>query len=196
LREATERYGYLDDWELRHHIESFAADEFYFEVFSEEFDDILYMYSRVETEKAELKEGKAVPLKIKFEPGAPFYPLKISSINHGTSEINVYFLSGLAAESLSGPLELEEMKSISSSMFEEYGLYNTPYICWFSHPGDLADLSEDAVFGVDIPASATIVFSSLGTSPPLVFFVWALLIIGALLAVLALELFIIKKLLF
>ncbi len=41
----------------------------------------------------EFEEGTATPLEIKFSPEKPYYPLKISSINGGNTEIDIFFFS-------------------------------------------------------------------------------------------------------
>jgi hypothetical protein len=94
----------------------------------------------MEAAKAQLREGVATPLNITFQPEKPFYPLKISSINEGYTEIDVYVISKRRVADSSGILR--EYASISSAP-GEYSNYNVTLL---RYRGDLKLLNNDSTF--------------------------------------------------
>lgn len=95
---------------------------------------------------SELREGMATPLKITFQPDAPFYPQKISSINNGTTHINVYFISRYQVfEDKSGILRINPFTSPEPAdrLGEEY---KDNWVTLLEYSGDLKNLRADSVF--------------------------------------------------
>lgn len=93
----------------------------------------------------ELEKGIATPLKMTFAPKAPFYPLKLSSINDGKTVIDVYLFSEKPARDSGGLLTLSGMTKNTSAFKETYDL-NQSYVTYTSFSGDLSDLNVDAWF--------------------------------------------------
>ncbi len=93
----------------------------------------------------ELKLGIATPLKITFQPKTPFYPLKISSINDGDTEIDVYLFSETPVKDKSGILSLFQMTENTSVFKNSYRL-GQKYVTYLNYSGDLKDLSSDSWF--------------------------------------------------
>lgn len=129
------------------------------EPFWEEFEDIdakiEYLWNEeeicaeanLETVKVlvELKRGIATPIKIQFQPPAPFYPLKISSINNGSTGIDVYFFSETPAKDNSEILSISHMTKSTPLLKEKHG-FDQRYITYLVYSGDLKELSSDAWF--------------------------------------------------
>lgn len=97
----------------------------------------------------ELRDGIATPLKITFQPDEPFYPMKISSINDGRTEISVFVISPSPVEDTS--LILRPFNARGDYVFpkharllgEEYADY---YVTYLRYHGDLEDLTADSIF--------------------------------------------------
>ncbi|MFH1424361.1 MAG: DUF2330 domain-containing protein [archaeon] len=94
-----------------------------------------------------LQKGTATPLEITFQPEDAFYPMKMSSINEGDSNVNVYVFSKDAVKDESGVMEIEKMTKIDNWQHrDKYDLSTQKYATWLTYDGDLADLDEDSVF--------------------------------------------------
>lgn len=93
----------------------------------------------------ELKQGVATPIKIQFQPKTPFYPLKISSLNDGSTKIDVYLFSETPIEDKSGVLAASQMTENTSLFKNNYGL-GQKYITYLTYSGDLKDLNSDSWF--------------------------------------------------
>jgi hypothetical protein len=94
----------------------------------------------------ELKRGIATPIKIIFQPEKPFYPLKISSINNGSTEINVYVFSEKPVKDQEDILSLSYMVKADKDLKEKFNLTNENYITLLKYSGDLKDLNKDSLF--------------------------------------------------
>jgi len=92
----------------------------------------------------ELEEGIATPLKITFEPHAPFYPMEMSSVNSGGTYIIVYVLSDTPMLDSSGMLEVEAMTD-SAWVAARYDVFLS-YATMLSYTGELETLEGDSVF--------------------------------------------------
>lgn len=117
-------------------------------------------------DKKDLLEGIATPLKIRFQPEQPFYPLRMSSINGGETLINVYVFSDEPFRDESGILSIRKSRDIRTtrdiimrsrnqeakeavnylvySMSDDYH-----FATWLDYKGDLKDLYKDAYFKFD-----------------------------------------------
>jgi len=97
----------------------------------------------------ELGQGIATPLKIKFQPQAPFYPLKISSVNEGETLIDVYLFSQTPVKDKFGVLAISQMtkndSSIKQAFKEDYDL-GYDYITYLVYSGNLKNLDSDSWF--------------------------------------------------
>jgi hypothetical protein len=93
----------------------------------------------------ELEQGIATPLKITFRPEKPFYPLKISSINEGETEVNVYFFSENPVKDNSNVLSISKMTEVSW-LKERYNLTSEKYITFLKYEGNLNSLNKDSIF--------------------------------------------------
>ena len=95
---------------------------------------------------SELRKGIATPLKITFQPYAPFYPQKISSINNGTTYINVYFISPYEVfGDNSGILRINPFTfpQQTDKLGEKYENY---WVTLLEYRGDLKNLRADSIF--------------------------------------------------
>jgi len=113
----------------------------------------------------------AMPLKISFQPEKPFYPMKLSSINGGLTNINVFLFADTPLRDESGILSLKKARNVGSTLlyldrsrdFEierasnelyDYLHYNfQPYALvatWLQFQDNLALLNEDSYFTFDI----------------------------------------------
>ncbi len=94
----------------------------------------------------ELKQGISTPLKFTFQPEKPFYPMKISSINDGDTEVKVYVFSETPVEDERNVLSTAKMTPLTNSLKDKYNLTNEKYITQLTYDGDLKDLKEDSYF--------------------------------------------------
>ena len=92
-----------------------------------------------------LNQGIATPLKFVFQPNEPFYPMKISSINEGNTNISVYVFSETPVKDKNDILSIYEMTN-ASPLKEDYNLTTQEYITLLKYIGNLKDLTEDSIF--------------------------------------------------
>lgn len=93
----------------------------------------------------ELEEGIATPLEIIFQPNIPMYPMKMSSINEGSTKINVYFISEYHVDDSSGLLTTKGKNVLSwAPSGSNYDVGD--YVTWMTYEGDTKDLSADSYF--------------------------------------------------
>lgn len=93
----------------------------------------------------DLEQGIATPLKITFQPTAPFYPLRISSVNEGSTDVDLYLFSQTPVKDKSGILSVSQMTENTQYLKEDYGL-GQDYVTYLMYSGDLKDLSMDSWF--------------------------------------------------
>jgi len=97
-----------------------------------------------------LATGMATPLKLKFEPPRPYYPLEISSLGKGHAMIDVYMISGKAAYDSNNVMQETRTIRINNDLKEKLGRHinvrNSRYATRFSWDGDLKDLKADVMF--------------------------------------------------
>jgi len=93
-----------------------------------------------------LKQGISTPLKITFRPDKPFYPLKISSINEGNTEINVYVLSKTPVKDENGILAVYQMTGLSTYLKDSYNLTVENYVTLLTYKDSLKGLNSDSFF--------------------------------------------------
>jgi hypothetical protein len=92
-----------------------------------------------------LEEGLATPLEIIFQPDIPIYPMKMSSINEGSTKINVYFISDYYADDSSGLLTTKGKSSLSwAPSISNYNVGD--YVTWMTYEGNTKDLTGDSYF--------------------------------------------------
>lgn len=103
----------------------------------------------VAKEIKKLSNGVALPLKIDFYPDKPVYPLFISSINKGSSNIEVYFCGSYIPYDSNGMLRFDRFIEVNESLKTEIKPYldlgECKYITRLTYRGDLANLTNDAV---------------------------------------------------
>jgi hypothetical protein len=93
----------------------------------------------------ELEEGIATPLEIVFQPDAPMYPMKMSSINEGNTKINVYFISDYHVSDSSGLLTTKGKSGLYwASSMSNYDTVN--YVTWMTYEGNTKNLTGDSYF--------------------------------------------------
>jgi len=93
---------------------------------------------------AELDQGVATPLSIKFTPKGAFYPLKVSSLNEGKTRVDVYVFGDTPASDGSGILKVDSVTE-NVGYIKAYG-FNQEYITYLTFDGNLSELTEDAWF--------------------------------------------------
>lgn len=112
--------------------------------------DKLTYYARVFKELADVNQGIATPLKITFKPSKPLYPLRISALNQGATNIEVYFCAAYPAEDISWLLKVDKFKRLSYGNRKKLGFYFSSearaYLTRLSYNGRLSKLSADAIF--------------------------------------------------
>lgn len=97
----------------------------------------------------ELRDGIATPLRITFQPDEPFYPMRISSINDGRTDISVFVIAPSIVEDKSWILRPFNARGDyvwpkrTSSFGEKYRGY---YVTYLRYYGDLEDLTADSIF--------------------------------------------------
>jgi hypothetical protein len=98
----------------------------------------------------ELKLGMATPLKFIFEPEKPYYPLEISSLGEGVSNIEVYAISENPMSDQSKIMQQVVTKKIDAELKEKLKKYinndNAKYVSRFSWRGNLNNLTNDSIF--------------------------------------------------
>ncbi|MFH1588776.1 MAG: DUF2330 domain-containing protein [Candidatus Diapherotrites archaeon] len=93
----------------------------------------------------ELNQGVATPLKITFFPEEPMYPLKISSLNEGSTEIEVFVFSNTPMKDKNEIMNEFKMTENTINFATHYGL-NQKYVTYLKYNGALNALNKDAVF--------------------------------------------------
>ena len=100
-------------------------------------------------EERNLMDGIATPLEFKFKPRKLYYPLKISSLNTGYGNIEVYVISKNPVKDENDVLKVDSIKKINSqlkSKIEKFIPVNGEYVTRLYYRGDLEKLSDDSVF--------------------------------------------------
>lgn len=120
--------------------------DFYFVVNKINLTNKYTTAEEIEEAKEELRDGIATPLKIKFQPVQPFYPLQMTSINEGTTKINVYVISDYHFSDNSGYLSIQEEGYDMGFLSPEYYGWGGDYITWLTYEGETGDLTGDSYF--------------------------------------------------
>jgi len=94
----------------------------------------------------DLKAGIATPLKITFQPEKPFYPMRMTSLNSGPLEANVYVFSSSPVKDSSGLMHIERMAVTSQYIKGRLGLISENYLTYLKFSGDTSMLSTDSEF--------------------------------------------------
>lgn len=100
-------------------------------------------------EEKNLKNGVATPLKFEFKPKELYYPLRISSLNSGYGNIEVYVISETPVKDKNGVLEIDSIKSIDIQLknnLEKFIPVSGGYVTRLTYKGDLEKLNDNAVF--------------------------------------------------
>ena len=97
-----------------------------------------------------LENGIATPLKIEFNPDGPFYPMKMTSVNSGRLNADVYFFSNSFFNDSSGIMNLRKMAMSSFEIAQELGLTSEFFLTSFNFNGYSTTLTEDSVFSVTL----------------------------------------------
>lgn len=97
-----------------------------------------------------LKRGMATPLKFTFQPTEPYYPLKISSLGLGHTNVVVYFLSEYPVKEKNKLMYVEKVKKINQNLKnkleKDISVEKTGYVTRLTWGGRLDELSKDAIF--------------------------------------------------
>ncbi len=105
----------------------------------------------------DLKNGISTPLKFEFQPHQPYYPLEISSLNMGDSNIEVYVLTDRNVIDKNGMLKVDEFKVIDSELRKKLekhiNLTLAQYVTRLFYKGDFGDLAVDAEFTTGQPTT-------------------------------------------
>lgn len=100
-----------------------------------------------------LRRGLSTPLKFVFKPENPFYPLKISSIGKGHTNVEVYVVSNNETKDLNNVLAFDKSKEIDDEFREKVkefiDLTNYTYIIRLNYRGELNKLNNDSVFNLE-----------------------------------------------
>ena len=106
--------------------------------------------SRVAKMLFNLNQGVSKPLKITFSPKTPFFPLKISSINTGNSNVTAYIIANDPLKDKNRILEPSEFKEMGKSIRAKLNQYLNPvdltYITKLSYFGESKNFREDVYF--------------------------------------------------
>jgi len=97
----------------------------------------------------ELSQGIATPIKIEFWPKAPFYPLKISSMNKGWTDVDVYFFSRTPVKDDSNMLTINSMVKTDPREKKEFRIkygFDYDYITYLTFSGGTDKLNADSWF--------------------------------------------------
>jgi len=98
----------------------------------------------------DLKIGMATPLKFKFTPLTPYYPLTISSLNAGYGKIELYVIAENPVTDKNKVLQVDRCKEIDLEMKEKLAKFistdKANYVTRLVYNGELKDLVNDAVF--------------------------------------------------
>lgn len=98
----------------------------------------------------QLQSGLATPLKITFKPKIPFFPLHISSLNRGSTKINLYVCSSSPAKSNNTLMSIVKVKSIDDAFLKvlskHFNCKNTKYISEMTYSGPARFFNDDVYF--------------------------------------------------
>ncbi|MFZ2959427.1 MAG: DUF2330 domain-containing protein [Candidatus Ozemobacteraceae bacterium] len=112
--------------------------------------ETISLCKNVQRELSDLSIGISTPLKIEFTPPRPTYPLRISRVNSGTTQIEVLVCAPYEVMDLSGILRLDRTKSIPIRIRKKIlpflDLTGQTVLTRFQYYGDLSNLTKDAVF--------------------------------------------------
>ena len=105
---------------------------------------------KVVKEVANLHLGVATPLRFEFWPPAPTFPLKISSLHKGHTDIQVYLCASAKAKDSSGILRVSRFKYFNHEfrleVKDKLDLAKTRCVTKFVYSGPAKKLTADAVF--------------------------------------------------
>jgi len=135
----------------------------------------------------ELEQGVSTPIKIEFKPDNAFYPQKMSSVNEGDIEINIYVFSRTPIRDENGILSVSRMIKINNDWLKEkYNLTNEKYITLLEYDGDLDGLEQDSFFseteydpGLD-PTYVSLSDRILGFAGAVLLFIFSSLLFGSI----------------
>ncbi|NYZ78472.1 DUF2330 domain-containing protein [Candidatus Micrarchaeota archaeon] len=100
----------------------------------------------VVTALVELREGIATPLEFTFTPEKPFYPMKISSVNDGSTLADVYLFGGQCFDDSSQQLQFKNAVQ-NSALAEKYGFgKNVKCVSLLRYSGPTYRLAQDSFF--------------------------------------------------
>jgi hypothetical protein len=104
----------------------------------------------LQEELRKLKLGLATPLTIVFQPSAPMFPLRISGLGQGNTDIEVYVISDRASRDEHGTLVYDAAKPLDESArryLDGLGTLSKDAMATrLTFKGRLEDLKDDAVF--------------------------------------------------
>jgi len=99
----------------------------------------------------DLKLGISTPLKIEFQPPEIFYPMKMTSVNEGETNITVYVFASEYVKDRTGLMEIEKMTPISDYFKRILGKNNltnqtSDFLTMLEFKGNTRDLIGDSIF--------------------------------------------------
>lgn len=95
------------------------------------------------------------PLMITFKPKEPLYPMRLSSINPGISQVDIFVFSSTPVEDKNAILKVQSMIKNPQKQSNALNLYlsdqkidteGMDYLTYLTYNGDLGDLTGDSVF--------------------------------------------------
>jgi hypothetical protein len=103
----------------------------------------------------DLYNGVSTPIKLEFKPSQPYYPLGISNINTGYTDIEIYVITNRPVKDANKILEVDKSKEISSDLKnklkDRIDLKSATFVTRLKYNGNLYDLNNDAFFSDKIP---------------------------------------------
>lgn len=92
-----------------------------------------------------LRMGISTPLKIKFMPPHPFYPMKMTSLNQGWVDVDVYVFADYYLNDASGMMYVSKNTKASNSLKAELGLDTEDSLTMLTFRGNASELDRDSV---------------------------------------------------
>lgn len=119
--------------------------DFYFIVNKINLTNVYTTAEEIQNVTSDLEDGIATPLQISFQPEQAFYPMRMSSINKGSTSIDVYFISNCSVFDELGDLTYQEVRYANSgSIIPSFDVGDI--ITFLNYEGDTQDLTEDSYF--------------------------------------------------
>lgn len=93
----------------------------------------------------QLSQGIATPIEITFQPDKPMFPLKMSSMIEGYTDIDVYFFADEPMSDATETLVVQQIIETDDYLRDAKGL-NYTYVTYSAFSGNTSELHNDSVF--------------------------------------------------